>query len=157
MVKGWVPISVREGVKQRLEQIYNSDKDRPKNQKFTAYVDNLLSDIVDNDQRLREYGSFMELINCDVNYVMLKDYFSGKYIIVEMAVKSGVLLYCQEDNSGSCIHVGFCLALPQVCKALIDKGYPPISNRVAKLRRGNVKLIEEPGKIFRNRTVESDV
>jgi len=53
------------------------------------------------------------------------DHWRGKHFFIQISAKDKVALYCQEDNSENCVHVGFCYALPQVYKALIKKGFRP--------------------------------
>lgn len=125
MVKGWVPISVREGVKQRLERIYNSDTKRPPNLKFTAYVENMLQGIIDNYERVREYGQFLEVLSFSDSHVLLDDHYQNGRFFVELSTRPEAMVFCQEEASTICMHVGYCLALPEVHRALINKGFTP--------------------------------
>lgn len=122
MVKGWSPISVREGVKQELEEIYQSDKRRPKNQKFTAYIENMLLQKIDFEKSLEEHGHIFKFETVDDNHIILMDNFIGKHVFVNFHEK---ILYCEEHNTIDCAHVGFCYGIPEVYKALIDKGLKP--------------------------------
>lgn len=124
MAKGWVTLNVRE-VKEKLQQIYGIDKKRPESQKFGNWLDNLLTEMVDHDERVRKYGKLLEVISCDDNHVLIKDNWQGKHFFVEISSKANGTLYCQEDASSTCLHVGYGLALPQVYKALIQKGFRP--------------------------------
>lgn len=175
MVKGWVPISVREGVKQKLEQIYNMDTKRPQNQRFTAYIENILLEFVEHDERVRKYGAFLEVASYSDNHILIMDREVGKHFFVQIASEhKNAKLYCQEDASKNCVHVGFALGLPQVYKLLVSKGmYPRESSQapfvdftktVSERRKEHQKQkirekwgLEKNREIVRNPKVESSV
>jgi hypothetical protein len=158
MVKGWVPISVREGVKQRLDKIYNSDTKRPPNLKFTAYVENMLQGIIDNDERVRQFGQFLEPLSISEDHVLLDDHYQNGRYFVELSARPGAMVFCQEDASTICMHVGFCLALPEVHKALIAKGIRPSQMKLLdtytdeaadnKKKQREAAIIKEHRRIF---------
>lgn len=122
MVKGWSPISIKDSVKQKLEERYKNDKKRPKNQKFTPYVENLLIDLIEYEQALTEYGHILALENVTDNHIILMDNFIGKHVFVYFQEKH---LFCEHHEELGCYHIGFCYALPVVYKALIAKGMRP--------------------------------
>jgi hypothetical protein len=122
LVKGWIPISVKEGIVQKLEERYHKDRKRPKNQKFTPYVENLLLEIIEYEEALNEYGYIFSLENVTDDHIILMDNFIGKHVFVYFHDSH---LYCEEHEDVQCDHVGFCYALPDVYKTLIARGLRP--------------------------------
>lgn len=121
----WSTLTVRNELKERLQRIFESDPKRSKNQKFGSWLDNLLYDIVDHDETVQRYGNFLEVEGLTDNHVLIMDNWKGNHFFVQISAEDKGALFCQEDGSTTCLHVGFCLALPQVYKALIRKGFIP--------------------------------
>ncbi|HEX7033057.1 MAG TPA: hypothetical protein VF172_08660 [Nitrososphaera sp.] len=124
MVKGWTVITVRDGIKEKLVSMYENDPKRPKNQKFSAYLENLLTDYVEYHEKLRQYGPFVEYKDKRDNYIELYDYRKHQYVNVYVNDKEKQLR-CDMDNSNDCYHVGFCYATREVYEILIDHGFRP--------------------------------
>jgi hypothetical protein len=124
MAKGWKSLSHRAEIIQRLESIYMEDRKRPKNQRFNAWFDGLLDELVEHNENLKEYGAYLEAEITDDNYVLLMDNLKRKHVFVNICW-NGKALNCEEDAATDCIHVGFCLALPKVYKILLGKGFRP--------------------------------
>lgn len=136
MAKGWKSVSHRDEIIQRLESIYREDRKRPKNQKFNAWFDGLLDEFVEYNEKLKEYGAYLEAQMIEYNYALLMDNLKRKHVFVNIC-REGKALYCEEDASTDCMHVGFCLALPKVYKVMLDRGFtPPIyeENKYKELR-----------------------
>jgi D-serine deaminase-like pyridoxal phosphate-dependent protein len=118
---GWKTVSLREETLKKLQKIYETDLRRPRSQKLTAYIDELLSRIIEREDRLRLYG-FMKFEGAGEGHITIFDNMKRKSITVSIDSK-GKALHCLEDNSSTCMHVGFCYAIDQVLKTLIDKGF----------------------------------
>ncbi|AFU57260.1 hypothetical protein Ngar_c03420 [Candidatus Nitrososphaera gargensis Ga9.2] len=131
MAKGWTVLTVRDQVKSRLEEIYEKDTKRPKNQKFTAYLDNLLTQYIDYHEKLQQYGPFIEYKDKRDNYVELYDHRKRQYVNVYINDQEKQL-FCEFDNSADCCHVGFCFAIKEVYEILIDHGFRPPKIRASK-------------------------
>ncbi|MGE0243405.1 MAG: hypothetical protein AB7F53_06000 [Nitrososphaeraceae archaeon] len=71
--KGWLTVQVREVVKNNLLELYNKDKKRPSNQKFTAYLDLMLKNTIEFTKQITEYGAFLEFISAIDNHIAVKD------------------------------------------------------------------------------------
>ena len=62
--KGWSTIQIREDVKNNLLELYNNDKKRPSNQKFTAYLDLILKNTVALiNTRMKGIGEILRALN----------------------------------------------------------------------------------------------
>ena len=71
--KGWSTIQIREDVKNNLLELYNNDKKRPSNQKFTAYLDLILKNTIAFNKQITEYGPFLEYNSAIDNHIAVKD------------------------------------------------------------------------------------
>ena len=71
--KGWSTIQIREDVKNNLLELYNNDKKRPSNQKFTAYLDLILKNTIAFNKQITEYGPFLEFNSAIDNHIAVKD------------------------------------------------------------------------------------
>ncbi|MGZ5510606.1 MAG: hypothetical protein ACXWFC_09045 [Nitrososphaeraceae archaeon] len=71
--KGWSTIQIREDVKNNLLELYNNDKKRPSNQKFTAYLDLILKNTIAFNKQITEYGPFLEFNSAIDNHIAIKD------------------------------------------------------------------------------------
>lgn len=117
----WRTLPVRKEVKTKLKHIWATDKKRPKTQKFSGYVDNLLSSLVEFQEGLREYGPFLEFRGAD-NTISLYDHLKHRSVDVHIDGENRKL-YCEVDKKSDCVHVGFCFAVPEVYKVLIEEGF----------------------------------
>jgi len=125
MAEGWVTVQMRREVKEELETIYESDKSRPANQTFTAYLDNMLSEYVDYRKKLQQYGAFIDYFNMEEDKIILKDYkHDSTYVTVQIKAAKKEL-YCQEHERTDCYHVGYCYNVKAVYDRLIDEGFKP--------------------------------
>jgi hypothetical protein len=122
MVEGWTPISVTVQLSERLRSIYDVDKNRPENQKFGAWVNNLLFKYVEFNQDLRKYGPFLEFKSTSENMIHLFDHKLNKSVDVYINGKKKEL-QCENHNRNDCLHIGYCFAIPEVYKVLIESGF----------------------------------
>jgi hypothetical protein len=140
MANGWTAISIREEIKSRLEEIYKRDRKRPQNQKFSAWFDNMLEGLVDYDEKLERYGALLETESLSDHSIILMDKMIGKHVfIVVDPLRKDKPLYCEKDLSTDCIHVGYCMALPELYKLLIDHGLRPNPLLGRKVKENEVK------------------
>lgn len=121
---GWKTVSLREETLKKLQKMYETDLRRPKSQKLTAYIDELLSRIVEREDRLRLFGFFMKFEGAGENHITIFDSMKRKSVNVWIDNK-GKVLHCKEDDSTTCMHVGFCYAIDEVIRTLISKGIKP--------------------------------
>ena len=123
MVKGWIPISVSEQLGQRLIALYSNDRKRPENQKFSPWVNNILLKYVEFQEQQKQYGPFLEFKDADQTMVNLYDHERRKSLAVYIdSLKKK--LYCEYHNDKTdCLHVGFCLGIPEVYRLLIKDGF----------------------------------
>ena len=70
--KGWLTVQVREEVKNNLLELYNKDKKRPSNQKFTAYLDLMLKNTIEFNKQITEYGPFLEFNSAIDNHIAIQ-------------------------------------------------------------------------------------
>lgn len=123
MVKGWTPISVTDDLATDLESMWKEDRKRPKNQKFSPWVNNLLLKYVEFNKELKEYGPFLEFIEANDNEIFIADHRPKKLNTTVYIKDDKKELQCIVDKSIDCIHVGFCFAIPEVYKVLIEHGF----------------------------------
>ncbi|MGI9011088.1 MAG: hypothetical protein ACR2F1_07870 [Nitrososphaeraceae archaeon] len=124
MVKGWIPVSVREGLIKKLEQIYQNDNKRPKNQKFTSWFDNMLTNYTSYYDKLEGNARFMEFVGAFDNNITIYDYKENSTVTLFINSENNEL-QCEKHKTNDCLHVGFCYAIPQVYVVLIEKGFKP--------------------------------
>lgn len=119
---GWKSLTLREQTMKKLETMWQTDLSRSRTQTFTAYVEELLNKLVEREDRLRKFGFFMKYEGAGESHITIFDNIKRKSVTVRIDNK-GKALHCLEDNSTTCMHVGFCYAIDQVLKTLIDKGF----------------------------------
>ena len=119
---GWTTVSLRKERIEALIQMYHRDNKRPRTQKFGAWLDNYLYELTTYEELTAKYGHFIALENITDNHILLLDNIAEKHYFVKMNPKI-IGLVCEQDESTQCVHVGFCLAIPQVYRALINAGY----------------------------------
>jgi hypothetical protein len=75
------------------------------------------------------------------------DNLTGKHVVIQISRKGsgkpGQALYCEQHLSTECPHVGFCLALPEVYKVLIRKGFTPSSEGIEGLSKYAEELLKK--------------
>jgi hypothetical protein len=120
--KGWRTVTVREERLSGLDALYQQDKKRPKNQEFGGWFDNLLLQYVEFHEQLKEYGPFLEFKDTSENMIHLYDHRTHRSIDIHIHGKKREL-QCQDDHTTDCVHIGFCFAIPEVYKVLIEAGF----------------------------------
>lgn len=124
MAEGWVTVAVRKSLKQKLENLYESDVFRPRNQKFTAWLDGRLSKIAWIEE-IELYRHFVKLMNLGADYIDLFD--TKKNENVKVWINSEKQrLECEVDPTNPlCLHIGYCWQLEKVAKVLSNRGMRP--------------------------------
>ncbi|MGD1834216.1 MAG: hypothetical protein ACPKPY_05010 [Nitrososphaeraceae archaeon] len=126
--KGWSTVQIREDVKNNLLEVYNNDKKRPSNQKFTAYLDLLLKNTIAFKKQQTEYGPFIELDLAIDDHIVLKDNTMNRLVTIYINAKKKEL-QCDFCEKTDCLHIGFCFAVPQIYNVLIENGFRPRKKR----------------------------
>jgi hypothetical protein len=127
--KGWLTVQVREEVKNNLLELYNKDKKRPSNQKFTAYLDLMLKNTIEFTKQITEYGAFLEFISAIDNHIAVKDNTINRLITIYINSKRKEL-QCDFCEKNDCLHIGFCFAVPEIYKVLIENGFRPKRKKI---------------------------
>jgi hypothetical protein len=120
--QGWKTFSIRNERLQQLTLIYKEDKNRPSNQEFGGWFDNLLLRYVEHNEALRRYCPFLEFKSTSENMIHLFDHKLNKTIDIYINGKKKEL-QCENDDRIDCLHIGFCFAIPEVYKVLIENGF----------------------------------
>ncbi|MFZ0698288.1 MAG: hypothetical protein WAM88_14235, partial [Nitrososphaeraceae archaeon] len=124
MVKGYSSISLKNTLVERLEAIQAKETDKHSEQKFATWLTNILYQLADYHETLNRYGPFLEFIDARENRINLVDHRKNKPVMIYINADRKEL-QCDLDNKSDCIHIGFCYAIPEVYKALIDHGFRP--------------------------------
>ena len=111
--KGWSTIQIREDVKNNLLELYNNDKKRPSNQKFTAYLDLILKNRIAFNKQITVYGPFLEFNSAIDNHIAVKDNTMNRLITIYVNSKKEEL-QCDFCEKTDCLHIGFCFAVPEI-------------------------------------------
>lgn len=117
-------MGVRNEVKQRLKQKLAEEQasGRHKGVTLNTYLNLLLLEVLEQDDYLKKYGPFLSWIGVHENLLLVHDYALQKTIDVEVHDDKKIL-YCREHRSSDCVHVGFCFAIPDVYKVLVERGF----------------------------------
>lgn len=119
-----VPVELGDLLEEKLVVDHPADAARPK---MSTYIQSLLWTVVENDKILRAYAPYLGLIpETEGDSVYLKDWKLGK--VVEIRVRDNKL-WCDEDETFGCAHVGFVWAQPELYRRLIDKGLHPVDRK----------------------------
>ena len=125
---GWLTVQIREDVKNNLFDIYNKDKKRPSNQKFTAYVDLILKNTIEFNKQVTKYGPFLEFISAIEDHIVVKDNTMNRLVTIFINSKNKEL-QCDFCEKTDCLHIGYCYAVPEIYKVLIENGFRPNKGR----------------------------
>lgn len=108
---------------ERLNHFYiDAKKGRPKLKLFTFVNEYLASKLEDNDY-LSRYGPFISWIGPEGDRFILRDY--NLDCLIEVQIKDSNL-YCLYHEVEECVHIGFCYAIPDVYKRLMEIGFKPL-------------------------------
>lgn len=120
----WKTLTIRGELKDRLQKSFESDEKKYPKQSFSSWVDTKLDNIVKYEELVREYGAIFEFQTITEGNIIIQDNFSGKHVFVDWQ-EGPSYLYCEEDNSHHCEHVGCCYEKPIVFEALVRRGLIP--------------------------------
>ena len=123
MPKGFKVITVREEVYNRIYKLYKETSRKYDN--FTSWATEYLLEKVEEDELLRQYAPGLNFISTEGNVVFIKDWFIDRIVEVEIHDQDigKRFLYCRHCEREDCMHVGFCFAIREVNKILVEKGF----------------------------------
>jgi hypothetical protein len=122
--KGWRNFSLRPEIISKLQENFNAERDKyPKSTKLTTYLNDILDIGLDNKDWLRKYAPF-KWIGSQGQIFLLYDNFNHSTIEVEVHGGERVL-WCRQDKTDDCDHVGFCWAQGDVYRELQKHGFKP--------------------------------
>ena len=121
MVKGWKPISIKEPLVKKLDSIRIKERS---DQEFGPWLNKILNEYADYSEKVEKFGQFIEGVNTTDNRITMYDNRINKPISVWINGKRREL-QCENDQKTDCIHVGFCYAIPEIYRTLIDHGFRP--------------------------------
>jgi hypothetical protein len=99
------------------EEVYGKVKLKAEKEKksITAYASHILASYMEADEKLSRYAPFIEVVGFEGNSIILRDHKLNRIIEVYLHEKE---ITCVHDDSKDCVHVSFCLALPQTTRVL---------------------------------------
>ncbi len=120
----YTTIAIKHEIKERLVKKHRDGQlaGKLKGVSLTAYINSLLLDILEQDDYLNRYGPFLSWIGPHENLLLLYDNRLQRTVEVEVHYDKKVL-HCREHNSNECLHVGFCFAIRDVYKVLVERGF----------------------------------
>ena len=104
--KGFRSITVTEEVHKKLT--VKADKEKTS---VSFLASSVLASYMEADAKFGRYAPFLEHFGFEGNTAILWDHKKDRSVDVYLHDQK---LHCSEDNSEECIHVAFCMALPQV-------------------------------------------
>ena len=121
--KGWKSLTIKEEVFNKVYERYKRE-DNPFIA-FAAWVSQYLLEKIEEDDFLAKYAPGLSFIAAEGNTVFIKDWFIDRIVEVEIH-DQGIgkrFLYCRHCERDDCLHVGFCFAIREVNKILVEKGF----------------------------------
>jgi predicted CopG family antitoxin len=120
---GYTTITVRQEVYDKILKAY---KERVKSSiSFSAWLSDYILEHLEEDELLSCYAPGLELIGVEYDTAFIKDWFIDR--IVEVVIRDqGVgkrFLYCRYCEKDDCLHVGFCFAVREINKVLVERGF----------------------------------
>lgn len=109
-------LTVSGDVLKKLNKAYKEERKKHPSLTFAGFISETA--LLELERRnILERSQYLSLIGFQDNILYLKDAKNLKNII-QVYLKDGSL-YCENDDSFNCIHVGFALALPEVSVKLL--------------------------------------
>jgi len=122
--KGFRVIGLKEFIVNALEERYKQEC-KTEVIPFATWLGNYLLEKLEEDELLNRYAPGLEFIDVSGDTVFIKDSFEDR--IIEVIVRDyGIgkrFLYCRYCERDDCLHVGFCFAIREVNKMLIERGF----------------------------------
>ena len=123
-VKHRVRLNLYDNVANRLQELLDQDvRHKAKSESYDSFVNEFIWYHIKEQDVLRRYGPFLTWMGAYDNIFSVYDYKLGKTVEIQVADKE---LYCREDDTTNCVHIGFCYAVPEVYKRLIEIGFKPL-------------------------------
>jgi len=120
---GYVNLSIKPEIYKQLYTIY--EKKRKGSITFTSWLLDIVYEHLEEDELLFRYTPGLELIGVEYDTAFIKDTFIDR--IVEVVIRDkGVgkrFLYCRHCERDDCLHVGFCFAVREINKVLVERGF----------------------------------
>jgi len=133
--KGFKTLTIKENLYNKLMSMYEEAVSTKKTQApFTTWVSDYILEKTEEDELLRRHAPFLSFIGTYENVVHIADYLENR--IVEVAFyDQGIgkkIMHCRYCERDDCLHVGFCFAIREVNKILIERGFKPPKVRMKK-------------------------
>jgi len=140
--KGWTTLTISVDLYNKLKEKYK-EENKPFIA-FTPWVSQYLLEKLEEDELLSCYAPGLEFIGTDGDTVFIKDWFIDR--VVEVIIRDlGIgkrFLYCRYCERDDCLHVGFCFAIREVNKMLIERGFKQPKVRMSKVKEDEIKKEE---------------
>ncbi|MEM3084562.1 MAG: hypothetical protein QXU32_07895 [Nitrososphaerales archaeon] len=122
--KGWKNVPIRPDVVSKLEEGFKVEREKyPKSATLGTYVNEVLDWVLDNKDYIRKYAPF-KWIGPSGSLFLIYDTFNKT--TVEVEIHGGQrMLWCREDNTDDCDHIGFCWGQSDLYKELKKHGFKP--------------------------------
>jgi hypothetical protein len=121
--RNWITITISKELYGKLKERYEAEKKRFV--AFTPWVSDYILERLEEDELLRRHAPFLSFIGAYGNEVHIADYFENRIVEVEFH-DQGIgkkIMYCRHCERDDCLHVGFCFAIREVNKALVERGF----------------------------------
>ena len=120
---GYVNLSIKPEIYKQLYAIY--EKKRKGSITFTSWLLDIVYEHLEEDELLFRYTPGLELIGVEYDTAFIKDTFIDR--IVEVVIRDQDVgkrfLHCRYCERDDCLHVGFCFAVREINKALVERGF----------------------------------
>jgi hypothetical protein len=118
-----VVVTIKESAYQKIKAEY--ERRTKGNIAFTTWLTNYILEHLEEDELLSRYAPGLELIGVEYDTAFIKDTFIDR--IAEVVIRDkGVgkrFLYCRHCERDDCLHVGFCFAVREINKVLVERGF----------------------------------
>ena len=118
--KGWKSLTITEELYNRLYQRWK-EENKPLIP-FTPWASQYILENLEEDELLRRYAPSLQFIGTHGDTIDIADHFINRIVEVQV-VPEGKFLYCRHCGRDDCLHVGFCFAIREVNKILVEKGF----------------------------------
>lgn len=118
---GYKSITVPEEIYERFKTYKDTDgvKNEMGSYSLSKYVSYMLEERMLQDKILAESAPMLKKISIDDDRIILRDRKANR--VVEVIIQQGKL-YCELCEDDSCLHCGFCYAIPEVYAVMKTKG-----------------------------------
>ncbi|WP_103287627.1 hypothetical protein [Candidatus Nitrosocaldus islandicus] len=131
--KGWKNIIIREDIYNKFYEKYERYASKERKiinapvTSFTTWINKYMLEVLEEDELLSRYAPALEYIGISEsdNTIAIKDHFEDRIVEVEIHDR-GIgkrFLYCRYCERDDCLHVGFCFAIREVNKILVERGF----------------------------------